>query len=104
MMHVHSLTGAAEPVTVLVGRSIHASCLPPPYAGGKTLTRASKLAAMTTREDCCVKLLRLIANLAIHPKVGVAWYADQHIAVVLTPPIRHHSIHCTDELAVIITV
>jgi hypothetical protein len=35
---------------------------------------------MATREDCCVKLLRLIANLAIHPKVGD--WCDLYIRVL----------------------
>jgi hypothetical protein len=50
----------------------------PPWARNRGASLGTSLAAVCVacvalrREDCAVKLLRLIANLAIHPEVGTA--------------------------------
>jgi len=55
----------------------------PGTSAGSKSAQQDRLARAASREDCAVKLLRLIANLAIHPEVGMQLASTDKLAGAL---------------------
>ena len=64
-------------------------------AGGQ---RADRLSRAARGDDCCVKLLRLMANLAIHPEVGPRLASQAAALSSLLALLRNHSYAESEEL------
>lgn len=65
-------------------------------AGGSQ--RADRLSRAARCDDCCVKLLRLMANLAIHPDVGPRLASQAAALSSLLSLLRNHSYVESEEL------